>query len=84
MIEAYGDRIVVTLKEAPQKKGELFLPNAPGDKLKSRGVVKFVGPDVENLKVGQEVIFNGVIGAFVEDGVAYSVMAAEHILVAIK
>lgn len=59
--------------EDPIKQGSIIVPNAYRQRV-DHGIIKYRGPDVKELRVGDHVIFNGYIGtraAIADEGILY-------------
>jgi chaperonin GroES len=61
------DRLIVEVKEEPEKIGSIYVPDNVKNKPKSKeGAVLAVGPDVIEIKVGDTVIFEKYSGSKVD------------------
>lgn len=61
MITVINDRVAIVPVENPDKIGSLWIPEMAKDRL-NQGFVKYKGPDVQNLKIGDYVFFSGYAG----------------------
>lgn len=61
MLEMLGSRIAVIPVEDPDRVGSLWIP-AEGKQRVDQGVVKYRGPDVVSIRVGDVVLFGGYTG----------------------
>ena len=57
MIKAIGDKIIVELMRRVQTKGGIIIPDAVGEP-QGYGLVQSLGEDVENLKIGDVLVFH--------------------------
>ena len=69
MLEALNDRCLVRKDEAPKQSGSIVIPDSAKDSLTTcRGLVLSVGSKVEQIHVGDRVVFNKYHGLDVADG----------------
>lgn len=81
MIELLDDRVAIIPVEDPDKIGSIWIPDTAKKKA-DQGVVKYRGKNVEELKVGDHVLFPAYTGqkiAIHGEGVLY-VMREEDVL----
>jgi len=64
MIRLVGNKIAVEPFFDPDKIGSLYVPEQAKERC-DQGIVKYVGPDVEDLQVGDYVLFSGWTGTLV-------------------
>ena len=83
VIQPFGDRVLVCIKNAEQvTEGGLLV--APSNTSSNRGIVEALGDDTDKLKflnVGDEVFFNTSSGMkYVENLVEYRIISSRDIL----
>lgn len=61
MIKISGNKVAIVPIENPDMIGSLYVPEIAKDRL-NQGFVKYLGPDVKDLKVGAYVFFSGYTG----------------------
>lgn len=68
MIKLTGNRVAVTPILDPDKSsGGIWIPDVAKER-SDQGIVKYVGPDVKNLKPGDYILFSGYTGTVVNFG----------------
>jgi co-chaperonin GroES (HSP10) len=78
---AYGDNILLKPSKAPKKIGSIHIPGADDNlEYKCRGFVKYMGPGVEGIEVGDEIIFKEG-ASFVHEGQTYIIIDTKKIMV---
>ena len=84
-IRPLGDKILVQRVEAEEKTaGGIVLPDAAKEK-PQRGEVKAVGKDVEDVKVGDVILFDRYSGSKIKlDGEEHLIIKEEDILGILK
>ena len=67
MIKPTKDRVIVEVKEEPEKIGSLYVPDTAKNKPKAKaGIVLAIGPDQDNVEVGETIIFEKYSGAKID------------------
>lgn len=61
MLTVINDRVAIVPVENPDKIGSLWVPDMAKDRL-NQGFVKYKGPEVKSLKIGDYVLFSGYAG----------------------
>lgn len=68
MIRIYGDKIAVIPIADPDMIGSIYVPDVAKERA-DQGIVKYVGPDVKDIRPGMYVTFAGYTGTlFIMDG----------------
>ncbi|MBK9997494.1 MAG: co-chaperone GroES [Nitrospira sp.] len=57
-----GDRLFVTYTEMERTSGGIYVPDSAKEK-PQRGIVQAIGKKVENIKVGDQVLFDKYSGS---------------------
>ena len=82
-MKVLGNNVVCTPAAAPtETAGGLVLPTSAGQQYKCRAFVVSVGPEVEGLEAGNEIIFTKA-NKFTVDSQEYVVVDAKDILVVV-
>jgi chaperonin GroES len=84
---AISDNVIVReiKKEERISKGGLFIPSTAQEEPQKIGTVLYVGPKVEGIRVGQDVVFAKFGGqAFILDNEYYIVLKQTEIYCAIE
>lgn len=62
MIQLPGDRVaIIPIKDPEKTKGGIYIPDMAKERT-DQGIIKYVGPRVQSLKIGMYVIFSGYAG----------------------
>lgn len=65
MIRVSGNKVVVQLIADPDKSpGGIWIPEQAKDR-SDQGIVKYIGPEVKDIKIGDYVLFSGYTGTLV-------------------
>ena len=82
MIKPIKKNIVVLVDERQEKTaGGIIIPQKPDEMPSSTGIVMAVGSEVEDVEVGQKVIFQALDGHDIKiDGKEYTVLKDFNIL----
>lgn len=59
------DKIAVTPIYDPDRIGSIYIPDSAQERC-DQGIVKYIGPDVKEIKIGDYVLFSGYTGTLVE------------------
>jgi len=79
-IKPLADRVVATRVEAAEKTASgLYLPDNAKEKL-SIFVVQAVGPDVKNVKKGDQILYNGYANEITFNNESILIVKEEDIL----
>ena len=83
MLTMIGKKIAMDPLEEPDKIGEIYVPDQAKSRM-NQGIVKYIGPDVTFVQVGDHVLFSGYTGTviFVE-GEGKLIVAEEDFIQAI-
>jgi len=85
-IKPLDNRVLIEVQHKADEKTDsgIFIPESARSPL-NRGVVRKLGPNVEEVKNGDHVMFPVHVGTPLErDGVVYLLMAEESILVVVS
>ena len=83
-ITPLADRVVAVREEAKtQTASGIYLPDNAKEKT-AVFAVQAVGKDVENVKVGDRIIYNGYAGEIKIDGTDYIIVKEEDVLATVK
>ena len=84
MIEIVKDRVAVTpIFDADTSKGGIIIPDIAKERC-DQGIVKYVGKDVKDIKIGQYVLFSGYTGTLVHvEGEGSVIIMPEEFIVAV-
>ena len=85
VITPLGSRVLIERNKVDSvSEGGIYLPGNE-DKKEKRGVIVAIGDCVDELKVGQKVIFADYTGTLISDGAkSYAVIKEEEIIATYK
>lgn len=77
MISVPQDKVMILVVPDARKIGSIYLPDQAREK-DDQGIVKYVGPKVKDLKVGDYVLFSGWTGTSIQtDEEGYMIIMPE-------
>jgi co-chaperonin GroES (HSP10) len=65
MITLSGNKVAVVPLFDPDRYGSLYIPEGAKERV-DQGIVKYLGPKCEHVKIGDHVIFSGYTGSTIE------------------
>lgn len=82
MIQAHKDKVyIIPFTEPEKSSGGLFIPEVAKNR-STLGVVKYIGPDVREVKIGDVVMFGGYSGTTVAiDGEGFLIIMSEEFII---
>ncbi len=84
MLQLVNDRVAVTpIFDADTSPGGIIIPDVAKERC-DQGIVKYVGPNVKDIKIGQYVLFSGYTGTLVHiAGEGSVIIMPEEFIVAV-
>ncbi len=64
MMKLLENRIAVTPIYDPDRIGSIYIPDSAQERC-DQGIVKYIGPEVKDIKIGDYVLFSGYTGTLV-------------------
>jgi len=74
------NKLIVHQPRVEETEGGILLPSTDREMQKAEGTVKFVGPDVETVKVGDLVVYGRYAGTEIKDGKDLHVITEDDVL----
>jgi Co-chaperonin GroES (HSP10) len=65
MIKLLENKIAVTPIYDPDRIGSIYIPDSAQERC-DQGIVKYIGPDVKDIRIGDYVLFSGYTGTLVQ------------------